>query len=89
VGALAPDLDAEASTLKRKLGLAGTVLSAGLSLLGVIRRGATHFGLTALTILALTWLGDRLGWPWGYGDVGLAFGLGYLSHVLAGLADRN
>ncbi len=83
LGALAPDIDAEESTIKSTLGLAGKLVSFTLRLLGVKHRGVTHYGLTALLILAATFWCWRTGWPYGYGDVGLAFGLGYLSHILA------
>ncbi len=81
LGALAPDIDAEKSTIKSSLGLAGKIVSFMLRLVGVKHRGATHYGLTALLILAATFWCWRTGWP--YGDVALAFGLGYLSHILA------
>ncbi|MCL4297952.1 MAG: metal-dependent hydrolase [Anaerolineae bacterium] len=80
LGALAPDIDAEESTIKHELGGAGTVASGGLGLAGVKHRGLTHYGLTAGLALAAAWL---IGRQFGYGDVGLAFGLGYLSHILA------
>lgn len=80
LGALAPDIDAEDSTIKRELGGAGTVASWGLGLVGVKHRGLTHYGLTAGLALATAWL---IGQQFGYGDVGLAFGLGYLSHIMA------
>lgn len=80
LGALAPDLDAEQSEIKRTLGLAGAVSGLLLTLFGVSHRGLTHYGITALLILILSGL---LGWRLGYADVGLAFGLGYLSHLLA------
>lgn len=78
LGALAPDLDAGQSTIQGELGLAGSVIRGGLGLLGVKHRGMLHSGLAALLVLAAGWL---LGGRWGYADVGLAFGLGYLSHV--------
>ncbi len=81
LGALAPDIDAEESTIKSTLGLVGKLVSFMLRLVGVKHRGVTHYGLTALLILAATFLCWRTGWA--YGDVGLAFGLGYLSHILA------
>lgn len=80
LGSLAPDLDAEDSAIKRELGAAGTVVSQGLRLVGVKHRGLTHRGLVAGLVLALSWgLGRHLGYP----EVGLAFGLGYLSHLVA------
>ena len=89
LGALAPDIDAEESTIRSTLGLAGKIFSFVLRLLGVKHRGATHYGVTVLLILVAAFLGWWTDWPrlLGYGnlggDVGLAFGLGYLSHVLA------
>lgn len=80
LGALAPDIDAEDSAIKRELGLAGRAVSGGLHLLGVQHRGLTHRGVVALAVLAV---GLVLGRSAGYPDVGLAFGLGYLSHLLA------
>ena len=80
VGALLPDLDAEESTIKRELGLVGRVGSGILRLIGVKHRGATHWGIVGLGILILSIL---LGLKTGYVDVGLAFGSGYLSHLLA------
>jgi inner membrane protein len=38
----------------------------------------THYGITAVTVTVAGWLA---GWYLGYSDVGLSFGLGYLSHV--------
>jgi membrane-bound metal-dependent hydrolase YbcI (DUF457 family) len=78
VGALAPDIDAEDSSIKRGLGLAGDLTSFGLRLFGVQHRGLTHYGITALLVTLGAWF---LGAKTGYGDIGLAFGLGYLSHV--------
>jgi membrane-bound metal-dependent hydrolase YbcI (DUF457 family) len=79
LGALAPDIDAEDSTIKRELGLAGTLTSFGLSLVGVKHRGLTHYAITTVLVMVAAYLlGARLGWP----DAGLAFGLGYLSHFL-------
>lgn len=80
LGALAPDIDAERSEIKGTLGLLGSVSGLVLRIFGVGHRGLTHYGLTGLAVLLIsTLLGGRLG----YGDVGLAFGLGYLSHLLA------
>jgi membrane-bound metal-dependent hydrolase YbcI (DUF457 family) len=79
LGALAPDIDAEDSTIKRELGLAGSITSLGLSLVGVRHRGLTHYAITTMAVMIITIIiGDWLGWP----DAGLAFGLGYLSHFL-------
>lgn len=78
LGALAPDLDAEESTIKGELGLVGEMIQGGLHLLGVQHRGVLHSGLTSLLVLIAA---GGLGWWWGYADVGLAFGLGYFSHV--------
>ena len=80
VGALAPDIDAEESQIKYEMGEAGLALSAWLQSFGVEHRGLTHYGLTALVVTVSSGL---LGWWLGYPDVGLAFGLGYLSHILA------
>ncbi len=80
LGSQAPDIDAERSAIKRELGLAGRVVAAGLGLCGVKHRGLTHTGLALLAVLACAWWGGRL---LGYADVGLAFGLGYASHLLA------
>ena len=80
MGGLAPDIDAEDSTIKRELGAAGALASTGLGLLGVKHRGLTHYGITAGLVAAGAWL---IGRQFGYDDVGLAFGLGYLSHILA------
>jgi inner membrane protein len=80
LGALLPDLDAEeGSMLQVELGEAGLMVAGWLQSF-TAHRGLTHYGLTALLMTliptALT------GW-FGYGDVGLAFGLGYVSHILA------
>ena len=80
LGALAPDIDAEQSEIKSTLGLLGSVSGLLLTLFGVRHRGLTHYGLTAMLILIISSL---LGWRLGYADVGVAFGLGYLSHLLA------
>ncbi len=74
LGALLPDLDAEDSTIQRELGGLGILVQ----LLGVKHRGVLHSGLAAA---AVTLLAAAAGWWFGYPDVGLAFGLGYLSHV--------
>ena len=85
IGALAPDIDAEDSSIKRGLGVAGHVASFSLRLFGIRHRGLTHYGLIALLVTTLGWLFTVKS---GYGDIGLAFGLGYLSHVaLGGCAD--
>jgi membrane-bound metal-dependent hydrolase YbcI (DUF457 family) len=79
LGALVPDLDAEEdSSIKHELGAVGTAASFILRLFGVQHRGLTHFGVVALLITLAGWV---FGSKFGYGDVGLAFGLGYLSHV--------
>ena len=80
LGALAPDLDAAESQLQSELGEAGLMLSNWLQSFGVEHRGLTHYGVTTLGVMSVSGL---LGWWLGYGDVGLAFGLGYLSHILA------
>ena len=79
LGALLPDVDAEESSIKGAMGVVGTVASASLRLVGVSHRGLTHYGITTFLVLVASWmLGTWLGFP----DVGLAFGLGYLSHVV-------
>jgi membrane-bound metal-dependent hydrolase YbcI (DUF457 family) len=79
LGALAPDIDAEDSTIKRELGVAGWLTSSGLSFIGVKHRGLTHYAITTILVMVVSYIiGHWLGWP----DVGLAFGLGYLSHFL-------
>lgn len=80
LGALLPDLDAEDSQIQHELGEVGLVLSNWLQAWGIEHRGLTHYGVTTLVVMALSGL---LSWWLGYLDVGLAFGLGYLSHVLA------
>jgi len=80
VGALLPDIDANESTIKGELGFAGRVVSGGLHLLGVKHRGLTHTGLAGAVMLIV---GRLIGRHFGFPDVGLAFGLGYLSHLLA------
>ena len=80
LGALLPDIDGQDSTIRGELGLAGGCLAGLLRLLRVKHRGLTHFGLTGLLVcLAGAWLGQQSGYP----DLGLALGLGYLSHLLA------
>jgi membrane-bound metal-dependent hydrolase YbcI (DUF457 family) len=78
LGALALDLDAEESSIKGELGLVGEMIQGGLSLLGVKHRGVLHSGLAILGVFTAA---GGMGWWLGYADVGLAFGLGYLSHV--------
>ena len=78
LGALAPDIDAEESTIGGEIGVAGSFIQGVLRLVGVKHRGVLHSGLAGLVVLAL---GAFIGWRVGYLDVGLAFGLGYLSHV--------
>jgi len=80
MGALAPDIDAEESQIRSEMGEVGLALSTWLQSFGVEHRGLTHYGLTTLSVMASSGL---LGWWLGYPDVGLAFGLGYLSHILA------
>ena len=80
IGALLPDIDANESSIKRELGLAGQVIQSFLRMIGVKHRGATHFGLTALLLFfGATVLGRYLGYP----DLGFAFGMGYVSHIVA------
>jgi membrane-bound metal-dependent hydrolase YbcI (DUF457 family) len=78
LGALAPDLDAEEATIQHEMGMASEFIQGVLLLVGVKHRGVLHSGLASLMALAL---GVFIGWRVGYPDVGLAFGLGYLSHV--------
>jgi membrane-bound metal-dependent hydrolase YbcI (DUF457 family) len=78
LGALAPDLDAEEATIQHEMGLATEFIRGVLLLVGVKHRGVLHSGLASLMVLVL---GVCIGWWVGYPDVGLAFGLGYLSHV--------
>lgn len=80
LGSLAPDLDAEDSQIQHELGKIGVMLSNWLRSFGVEHRGFTHYGLTTLLVIVA---GGLLGWRLGHWDVGLAFGLGYLSHILA------
>ena len=80
VGALLPDIDAKESTINQELGLAGNLFHLMLNAFGVKHRGLTHTGLTALIVMGL---GLLIGSHLGFSDVGLAFGLGYLSHLLA------
>jgi membrane-bound metal-dependent hydrolase YbcI (DUF457 family) len=78
LGALAPDVDAEDSTIQRDMGAAGPLARLGLRGLGIQHRGLTHYGVTSLLVM----LGGYLVGGWlGYPDAGLAFGLGYFSHV--------
>jgi inner membrane protein len=80
VGSLLPDIDAEDSQIRYEMGEAGLAVSNWLQSFGVQHRGLTHYGLTTLAMIVIS---ELLGWWLGYPDVGLAFGLGYLSHVLA------
>ena len=80
VGALLPDIDAEDSQIRYEMGEVGLAMSNWLQSFGVQHRGLTHYGLTTRAVIVASAL---LGWWLGYLDVGLAFGLGYLSHVLA------
>ena len=80
LGSLAPDIDADESQIRYEMGEVGLALSSWLQSFGVQHRGVTHYGLTALVVTVISGL---LGWWLGYLDVGLAFGLGYLSHILA------
>ncbi|MCP4996785.1 MAG: metal-dependent hydrolase [Gammaproteobacteria bacterium] len=80
LGSLIPDLDAEeGSMLQYELGEAGMMFSGWLQSF-TEHRGLTHYGVTALVI---TLVSTALGWWFGFWDVGLSFGLGYGSHVLA------
>ena len=80
LGALLPDLDAEDSQIQHEFGQVGLALSNWLQVCGIEHRGLTHYGVTTLAVVVISCL---LGWWSGYLDVGLAFGLGYISHVLA------
>lgn len=80
LGALVPDIDANKSTIKSSLGLAGKIVSLGMKLSGVTHRGLTHYGITALAVMIFSIFIGRLFGCW---DTGAAFGLGYLSHILA------
>ena len=82
VGALLPDLDANESTIQQELGMLGVAAQSGITLLGVKHRGVLHSGLATVIVLTLS---TSIGYRLGYFDVGVAFGLGYASHVL--LAD--
>jgi membrane-bound metal-dependent hydrolase YbcI (DUF457 family) len=78
LGALAPDLDAEDSTIHQELGWFSWPVKVGLALLGVKHRGVLHSGVALLAVC----LGAGLmGWQTGWWEVGLAFALGYISHV--------
>jgi membrane-bound metal-dependent hydrolase YbcI (DUF457 family) len=78
LGGLAPDVDAGDSTIRHELGVAGSLTALGLKAVGVKHRGLTHYGLTTLLVMAVSLVAGR---ALGYADVGLAFGLGYFSHV--------
>ena len=82
LGALVPDLDAEESSIQGEMGAASDFIRGVLMLVGVKHRGVLHSGLAVVLVLVL---GALMGWRLGYPDVGLAFGLGYFSHVV--LAD--
>jgi membrane-bound metal-dependent hydrolase YbcI (DUF457 family) len=82
LGALAPDLDADDASIQHDLGGVSEIIRGGLLLFGVQHRGVLHSGLVSGLVMALGWLVGR---SLGYADVGLAFGLGYLSHIV--LAD--
>ncbi len=78
IGALLPDIDANQSTIKKGMGAVGNALSWGMRLLGVKHRGLTHRGITMLIVMLV---GCVVGDAFGYLDVGIAFALGYFSHV--------
>jgi membrane-bound metal-dependent hydrolase YbcI (DUF457 family) len=78
LGGLAPDIDAGDSAIRHELGVAGSLTTLGLKAVGVKHRGLTHYGLTTLLVMAVSLAAGR---ALGYADVGLAFGLGYFSHV--------
>jgi membrane-bound metal-dependent hydrolase YbcI (DUF457 family) len=82
LGALLPDLDAGEATIHHELGAINGLIRSGLELCGIKHRGVLHSGLATLVVLGL---GLLIGGRYGYADVGLALGLGYLSHVV--LAD--
>ncbi len=78
LGALLPDLDAEDSTILREVGVWGVVIKVGIALFGVKHRGVLHSGAAILIVaIAAEFVGDWVG----YRDVGLAFALGYFSHI--------
>jgi inner membrane protein len=77
LGALAPDLDADEASIHYEMGALSDTVRVGLHLF-VEHRGVLHSGLATLIVLIL---GVMVGWWLGYLDAGLAFGLGYLSHV--------
>jgi len=81
LGALAPDLDAEeGSQLQYEMGEAGMAVTQWLQSFGVEHRGLYHYGFTAFIIVSVSTLAGLGVGDW---DVGLALGLGYLSHLLA------
>ncbi len=82
LGALLPDLDAEDSSILRDLGKWGWFVKLGMKLLNIKHRGVLHSGLAVVLVAVIA---EVIGRAIGFGDVGLAFGLGYLSHVV--LAD--
>ena len=78
LGALMPDLDAEDSAILRDIGIWGGLVKIGMHIFGVKHRGVLHSGAA---ILAIVVLAGMVGSWLGYRDVGLAFALGYFSHV--------
>jgi inner membrane protein len=93
LGALLPDVDSDESAIRRHWGLArsrsagGRLLSAGLEAAGVGHRGPTH-SLLAAGLAAAAGLLLYAFVP-GYGAVGPAFALGYLSHLAADMMTRD
>ena len=79
LGALLPDLDAEDSSILRDLGKWGWLIKLGMKLLNVKHRGVLHSGLAVVLVSVIA---EVIGRAIGFGDVGLAFGLGYFSHVI-------
>lgn len=82
MGALLPDLDAEDSTIQHELGGLGAFTKLGMKLLGIQHRGFLHSGVAVMLVMVVSII---LGRKFGYIDVGFAFGLGFMSHIL--LAD--
>ncbi len=78
LGSLVPDLDAEDATILREVGIWGALVKVGMKVLGLKHRGVLHSGAAILIVAIIAEIGGGL---WGYWDVGIAFSLGYFSHV--------